>query len=57
MRDGALLGRHLEDVLRGRRKLPEAISDYEIEMTRYGFEVVKESAAMGARLIGQNLLP
>ena len=57
MRDGALLGRHLEDVVHGRRKLPEAISEYETEMTRYGFDVVKKSAAMGARLMGQNPLP
>ena len=57
MHDGALLGRHLEDVVQGRRKLAEAISEYEAEMTRYGFDVVKKSAAMGARLMGQNPLP
>ena len=57
MRDGALLGRHLDNVVRGQRTLAEAISEYEIEMTRYGFDVVKKSAAMGTRLIGQNPLP
>ena len=57
MRDGALLGRHLEDVVYERRKLPEAISEYETEMTQYGFDVVRKSAAMGARLMGQNPLP
>ncbi len=57
MRDGALLGRHLEDVVHGRRTLLEALSEYETEMTRYGFDVVRKSAAMGTRLIGQNPLP
>ena len=57
MRDGALLGRYLEDVVHGRRTLADAVSAYETEMTRYGFDVVRKSAAMGARLIGQNPLP
>ena len=57
MHDGALLGQLLEDVVQGRRKLSEVISEYEAEMTRYGFDVVKKSAAMGARLMGQNPLP
>ena len=57
MRDGALLGRHLEEVVHGRRTLPEALGEYEAEMTRYGFDVVRKSAAMGARLMGQNPLP
>jgi 2-polyprenyl-6-methoxyphenol hydroxylase-like FAD-dependent oxidoreductase len=57
MRDGALLGRHLEDVVHGRRKLAQAMSEYETEMTTYGFDVVRKSAAMGVRLVGQNPLP
>ena len=57
MHDGALLARHLEDVAHGQRTLSEAISEYETEMTRYGFDVVKKSAAMGTRLMGQNPLP
>ena len=57
MRDGALLGRHLQDVVHGRRNLSEAISEYETNMTRYGFDVVRKSAATGTRLMGQNPLP
>ena len=57
MRDGALLGRHLEEVVHGRRTLSEAIREYETEMTQYGFDVVKKSAMMGTRLMGQNPLP
>ncbi len=57
MRDGALLAHYLEDVVYGRLKLPEAISKYETEMTQYGFDVVKKSAMMGERLMGQNPLP
>ena len=57
MRDGALLGRYLADVVHGRRKLPEAISEYETNMTQYGFDVVKKAATMGERLVGQNPLP
>jgi 2-polyprenyl-6-methoxyphenol hydroxylase-like FAD-dependent oxidoreductase len=57
MRDGALLGRHLEAVTNGRRTLVQAISEYETDMSTYGFDVVEKSAAMGMRLIGQNPLP
>jgi 2-polyprenyl-6-methoxyphenol hydroxylase-like FAD-dependent oxidoreductase len=57
MRDGALLAPHLEDVAHGRRPLAHAISEYEAEMTTYGFAVVEKSAAMGIRLVGQNPLP
>ena len=57
MHDAALLGRYLEAVSGGRRSLSEALREYETEMTRYGFDVVKQSAAMGARLMGQNPLP
>jgi 2-polyprenyl-6-methoxyphenol hydroxylase-like FAD-dependent oxidoreductase len=57
MRDAALLARHLESVVQGRRSLPEAMSQYEDEMTRHGFDVVRKSAAMGGRLMGQNPLP
>jgi 2-polyprenyl-6-methoxyphenol hydroxylase-like FAD-dependent oxidoreductase len=53
-RDGALLGSHLGEVVDGRRKLSEALGEYETEMTRYGFDVVKKSAVMGAQLVGQN---
>jgi 2-polyprenyl-6-methoxyphenol hydroxylase-like FAD-dependent oxidoreductase len=57
MRDGALLGLHLEEVAHGRRTLPEAIREYETHITQYDFDVVKKSAALGERLIGQNSLP
>ena len=57
MRDGALLGLHLEEVAHGRRTLPEAIREYETHRTQYDFDVVKKSAALGERLIGQNSLP
>ncbi len=57
MRDGALLGRHLAEVAHGRRHLPDALRAYEDDMTRYGFDVVRQSAALGARLMGQNPLP
>jgi len=57
MRDGALLARHLGDVLEGRQTLGQALAEYETEMTTYGFDVVEKSAAMGARLVGQNSLP
>jgi 2-polyprenyl-6-methoxyphenol hydroxylase-like FAD-dependent oxidoreductase len=57
MRDGALLGRYLEDVAQGRCPLGQAIREYEAEMTTYGFDVVRKSAAMGMRLVGQNPLP
>ena len=57
MRDGALLGRHLEEVVQGRRPLSDALRAYETDMTRYGFDVVRQSAALGARLMGQNPLP
>jgi 2-polyprenyl-6-methoxyphenol hydroxylase-like FAD-dependent oxidoreductase len=57
MRDGAMLGRHILGVAEGKTALAEALNAYESEMTRYGFEVVRESAAMGQRLIGQEPLP
>jgi 2-polyprenyl-6-methoxyphenol hydroxylase-like FAD-dependent oxidoreductase len=57
MRDGALLAHHLGHIVQGRQKLAQAISEYETEMTTYGFDVVKKSAAMGVRLVGQNPLP
>ena len=57
MRDAALLGHHLGEVVNGQRALAAALHQYETEMTQDGFAVVRESAAMGARLMGQNPLP
>jgi 2-polyprenyl-6-methoxyphenol hydroxylase-like FAD-dependent oxidoreductase len=57
MRDGARLGRHLEEVVHGRRTLSEALCEYETHITQYDFDVVRKSAMLGERLIGQNPLP
>ena len=57
MRDGALLGRYLGKASAGQHDVQAAIAGYESEMTGYGFTVVRESAAVGARLVGQNPLP
>lgn len=57
MRDAALLGRLLTLADSGELTLQEAMSAYEDEMTRYGFDIVRKSAATGERLMGQNSLP
>lgn len=57
MRDGALLAGYLGEVVHGRKMLAQALSEYESAMSAYGFDVVRQSAAMGARLVGQNPLP
>ena len=57
MRDAALLGRQLKAVAAGEQSLPDALASYEDELTRYGFEVVRESVAMGQQRMGQNPLP
>jgi len=57
MRDAARLGQQLIAARDGQCTLAEALRDYEADMTQYGFEVVRTSAAMGARLMGQNPLP
>ena len=57
MRDAALLARYLEEGASGRRPLAQMMSEYEAEMTSYGFDVVEKSVAMGIRLVGQNPLP
>ncbi len=41
MRDGATLDFILKMSFRG-RTLPEAICEYETEMTRYGFDIVED---------------
>jgi 2-polyprenyl-6-methoxyphenol hydroxylase-like FAD-dependent oxidoreductase len=56
MRDAALLGRHLIAVDQGKAELSQALTAYEDEMTRYGFDVVRKSALMGQRLMGQDAL-
>ena len=57
MRDAALLGRQLKTVARGEKPLAEALGSYEQELLRYGFDVVRESVAMGQQRMGQNPLP
>ena len=57
MRDAALLGRQLKTVAAGEKPLAEALGTYEEELLRYGFEVVRESVAMGQQRMGQNPLP
>lgn len=57
LRDAALLARCLLPVARGEQALASALATYEAEMTRYGFDVVRSSAAMGTRLMGQEPLP
>ena len=57
MRDGAMLGRHIIHVAEGKAAVAQALNAFEEEMTRYAFEVVRESAMMGQRLIGQDPLP
>ena len=51
MRDGAALAAALSS------GQPAAIGEYEAEIRRYGFDAVRESAANGARHLGQNPLP
>jgi 2-polyprenyl-6-methoxyphenol hydroxylase-like FAD-dependent oxidoreductase len=57
MRDAALLGRHLKTVAAGEKPMAEALGFYEAELLRYGFEVVRESVAIGQQRIGQDPLP
>lgn len=57
LRDAALLGRMLTLVSAGELDRLDAMRSYEDEMTRYGFGVVRQSALMGQRLMGQNALP
>ena len=57
MRDAESLARELDAVAAGEAILSEALRSYEDGMTSYGFDVVRSSAAMGARLMGQEPLP
>jgi 2-polyprenyl-6-methoxyphenol hydroxylase-like FAD-dependent oxidoreductase len=57
LRDAALLGNELIHVANGNKSLEEAIFNYEALMVPYGFGVVKYSAEMGTRLLGQDPLP
>jgi 2-polyprenyl-6-methoxyphenol hydroxylase-like FAD-dependent oxidoreductase len=57
MRDGALLSRAIRAVAEGTLSLPDALAAYETELTRYGFEVVRESVQTGEQRMAQTPLP
>jgi 2-polyprenyl-6-methoxyphenol hydroxylase-like FAD-dependent oxidoreductase len=57
LRDALTLGRELVAAAETRKPLITAISDYEAAMRDYGFAAVRESAAMGHRVIGYRTLP
>jgi 2-polyprenyl-6-methoxyphenol hydroxylase-like FAD-dependent oxidoreductase len=57
LRDAALLGRLVTLAAAGELDRLDAMRAYEIEMMRYGFDVVRQSAMMGQRLMGQDPLP
>jgi 2-polyprenyl-6-methoxyphenol hydroxylase-like FAD-dependent oxidoreductase len=57
MRDGALLGRAMKKVARGEATLTGALSEYERDMLKYGFAVVREAAQIGQQRMAQNPLP
>ncbi|GAB3738930.1 NAD(P)/FAD-dependent oxidoreductase [Hymenobacter agri] len=57
LRDAVLLGQELLRVVQGEKALAAALQDYETEMTAYGFNVVRQSAEMGTKLLGQDPLP
>ena len=57
MRDARRLAHQLIKVVRGELSLTEAVAAYEADMTAYGFDVVRKSAAAGVALMGQRPLP
>ena len=57
LRDAGVLARHLEKVVGGTRTLAECLAAYEEEMVGYAWDVVRQAAMMGNRLMGQNPLP
>jgi 2-polyprenyl-6-methoxyphenol hydroxylase-like FAD-dependent oxidoreductase len=57
MRDARILVQHLKPVLDKNAHLSDALRAYEDDMTSYAFKVVRDSAAMGTRLMGQQPLP
>jgi len=57
LRDAVLLGNELIKVSLGKKELAKSLRDYELEMTLYGFNVVRHSAEMGTKLLGQDPLP
>lgn len=57
LRDAAILGKELIKVANGNKGLAVSLKEYEAEMTQYGFNVVRQSAEMGTKLLGQDPLP
>jgi 2-polyprenyl-6-methoxyphenol hydroxylase-like FAD-dependent oxidoreductase len=57
LRDSILLGKEIVNVVKDRKPIMECLRSYETEMTQYGFGVVRYSAEMGTRLLGQDPLP
>ena len=57
MRDAALLGRALSAVARGAQPLAVALASFEQGMLRYGFDVVRKAATIGAQRMAQSPLP
>ncbi|MGW2256029.1 FAD-dependent oxidoreductase [Kitasatospora sp. NPDC001660] len=56
LRDARILTGHLVQAAGG-RPISEALHAYEEEMRGYGFDAVRESAARGHRLVGQDPMP
>ena len=56
-RDALTLGTELVAAAEDRKPLITAISDYEAAVRDYGFAAVRDSAAMGQRVIGHHPLP
>ena len=57
LRDAAILCKALIKVVNQEQELAASLEEYEREMTEYGFNVVRHSAEMGTRLLGQDPLP
>ena len=51
------MGREIKAAAAGEKTPPAALGTYEEELLRYGFEVVRESVAMGEQRMGQKPLP
>ncbi len=56
LRDARVLTARLAEAADG-RPLADALHAYETEMIGYGFDAVRDSAARGHKLVGQNPLP
>lgn len=57
LRDARILGEELIKVANENKELAVSLKEYEAEMIQYGFNVVRHSAEMGTKLLGQDPLP